>query len=121
MNKRELGRKGEEIAADFLREQGYQLIEENFWSRYGEIDLIAYEDDELVFIEVKSVTRSSLINPKQNINYLKKKHLERVARYYLLTEATEGLSCRFDIIAISKVKADCPKIELIRNAFLVDR
>ncbi|GAB6098917.1 YraN family protein [Halanaerocella petrolearia] len=117
MNTREIGKQGEYVAKKFLQEKGYRIQEENFWARYGEVDIIAYEGDYLVFIEVKLVRGDSFVEPQQQVDYQKQTHLRRVANYYLIEHNLE-VDCRFDVVAISQIQKDY-KIELIRNAFLV--
>lgn len=117
MNKRTLGSKGEIIAKEFLQKQGYKIKEENFWSRYGEIDIIAEDDDYLVFVEVKFSHQTSYVRPQEQITYYKQQHLKRVANYYLVTQQIEK-DCRFDVVAILQ-NEEQQEIELIRNAFLV--
>ncbi|PRX26649.1 putative endonuclease [Orenia metallireducens] len=115
MDTRSLGRMGEELAKLFLEKEGYQIIEENFWCRYGEIDLIALQKDYLVFIEVKLSSNKSYMNPQEKVDYRKQKKLEQVARYYLSNKQVES-DFRFDVVAISGDKRD-REIELFKNAF----
>ncbi|WP_297889701.1 YraN family protein, partial [Sulfurihydrogenibium sp.] len=56
MNKRSLGKEKEDIAANYLKEKGYEILERNFYTKYGEIDIIAYKDDTIVIVEVKDTT-----------------------------------------------------------------
>ena len=78
-----LGKKGEKIATNFLKKLGYKIIETNFSCRQGEIDIIAKDNSELVFVEVK--TRKSLEygSPADAVNTIKKIHIYKVAEYYL--------------------------------------
>ncbi|MCK8827122.1 YraN family protein [Natroniella acetigena] len=116
MNKREQGARGEKIAKKFLRKKGYQILEENFWTRYGEIDLIGQDGDYLVFIEVKLSTSRSFASPLEKVDYKKRQHLIRVARYYLSLQQQE-IDFRFDVVAILSYQQQ-NKIKLIKNAFL---
>ncbi|WP_408954568.1 YraN family protein [Natroniella sp. ANB-PHB2] len=116
MDKREKGEWGEKIAQEFLIKKGYQILEENFWTRYGEIDLIGQDGEYLVFIEVKLSTSSSFASPLEKIDYKKRQHLIRVARYYLSLKQQE-VDFRFDVVAILSYQQQ-NKIKLIKNAFL---
>jgi len=113
MDSRRKGKLGERLAKDFLIRRGYLILEENFWCRYGEIDLIAKDSTYLVFIEVKLVKNRAFVDAKEQVNYSKREHLKRVARYYLSYHQLDG-DFRFDVVAISN-----GEIELIQNAFLV--
>jgi len=96
----DIGKRGEAIAKTFLEKKGYLIWEENFRTRYGEIDLIAQDGEEIVFIEVK--TRGSLSHglPCESVNKKKQKKIKRVANYYLLTTGNLQHSCRMDVIEI---------------------
>lgn len=117
--RKELGQRGEEVAALYLRRKGYKIVEQNYRSsRLGEIDLIAREGKDLVFVEVK--TRSSLGfgEPEEAVNYQKQKRMIKLAHYYLLNQKLDQVSCRFDVVSIiidqgGKIK----NIKLIRDAF----
>lgn len=118
MNNREVGSYGEEVASDFLLAHGYEILEKNFWTRHGEIDLIGCEAGVLAFIEVKLARKGTSIAPQEQITQGKKQHLQRVAKYYLLEKGVTS-SCRFDLVAISGLEEENRQIELIKNAFLV--
>lgn len=100
INKKCFGNIGEDIGAKYLEQIGYKIIERNFNCRQGEIDIIAKDKDELVFIEVK--TRSSLFfgKPKEAVNFYKQKHILKSTRYYLYIHKLNNCFMRFDIIEI---------------------
>ncbi len=118
MNNREVGSYGEEIACHFLLAHDYDILEKNFWTRHGEIDLIGREAGVLAFIEVKLAREGTSITPQEQITQRKKQHLQRVAKYYLLERGGTS-NCRFDLVAISGLEEENRQIELIKNAFLV--
>ena len=112
-NKRKLGGEKEQLAGEFLERQGYQILEYNFYSRWGEIDIVAREDDYYVFLEVKY--RSSDRNgfPEEAVGYGKMQHMTKAAQYYLLRHGLpEDTPCRLDVVAI--LGREC---HLIRDAF----
>jgi putative endonuclease len=78
-----IGKYGERLAADFLIRQGIRIIETNYYTRYGEIDLIALMGDEILFVEVKTRTSSEYGYPEQAINYFKVRHLHKAIQIYL--------------------------------------
>jgi putative endonuclease len=95
-----LGRKGEQMAADALRERGYHIVEHNFRCRYGEIDLIAEEREDLVFVEVKTRRGSAFGLPEEAVTLTKRRKLAQVASYYLDLHAESDRSWRIDVVAI---------------------
>ncbi|PIU63414.1 MAG: YraN family protein [Armatimonadetes bacterium CG07_land_8_20_14_0_80_40_9] len=117
--RKELGQKGEEAAALYLRRKGYKIIEQNYrYSRLGEIDLIAQEGKDLVFVEVKTRSSLSFAEPEEAVNYQKQKRIIKLAQGYLLNQKLDQVSCRFDVVSIiidqgGKIKS----IKLIRDAF----
>ena len=79
--RKELGQKGEETAALYLRRKGYKIIEQNYrYSRLGEIDLIAQEGKDLVFVEVKTRSSLSFAEPEEAVNYQKQKRIIKLAQ-----------------------------------------
>ena len=110
-----LGRQAEELAAAHLREHGYRVLARNYQWRGGEIDLIAEEQDHLVFVEVRSCATRAHGDPLETVNWAKRRHIVRTAQHYI-----EGLRgplprMRFDVVAI--VFAPAFEIQLVRNAF----
>jgi len=96
-----LGKIGETIAAGELEKKGYEILESNFTTRFGEIDVIAFKNDVIVFIEVKTRTSRSFGKPEESIDTLKAKKIRKVAKYYLLKHLSrENLDYRFDIISV---------------------
>lgn len=95
-----LGRKGEEIAKKFLLDNSYQLIDQNFKFKNGEIDLIVKKDEYLVFVEVKARTNTQYGNPEYSITKKKKAAIYRTAEYYLFKKELENVDCRIDVITI---------------------
>ena len=114
INKKELGNIGEEISTNYLEKCGYEVIERNYRCRQGEIDIIARDNDELVFIEVK--TRSNLCfgRPREAVDGYKQNHIYKTARYYLYKNHLEKSYVRFDGIEIY-LKKDKYKLKLLKN------
>lgn len=98
--KQEIGKKGEEFATEYLEEKGYQIIERNFKCKQGEIDIIAKEKNEYVFIEVKTRTNSSYGMPSEAVDEKKQKHIWDAAKYYLYSHHLEKQYVRFDVIEV---------------------
>lgn len=113
MNKRRLGEDKEQVAADFLEAAGYQILERNFRCRMGEIDLIAKENETLIFTEVKYRASHKAGLPEEAVDFRKRQRICKVALYYLTTHVRRtDVPCRFDVIAI-----DGGEIRHHRNAF----
>lgn len=94
------GQSGEELAAAFLMEKGWRIVQRNFRCPCGEIDLVCEDNKTLVFVEVK--TRSGIVRgePGQAVNKDKKKRLARAAAIYLSTHTAWERPCRFDLVSI---------------------
>ena len=114
MNNIEKGRLGEEIALKYIISKGGTIVEKNYRTKMGGIDLIAKMNGELVFIEVKSRSNINYGYPCEAVNYKKKRKITNVAKYYILDNSLEDISVRFDVIEIYLTDK---KINHIVNAF----
>ena len=116
-NKR-LGSIGEKIAVDFLKQNGFKIIKQNFYSRFGEIDIIASDKLDLVFIEVKTRRNNLCGHPAESVNFTKQKKIKKTALEFISFQNINITSAnfRFDIIEIifNKKKFN---INHIKNAF----
>ncbi len=118
MNHIKLGSLGEDIAANYLSLNGYQIIERNFRSRLGEIDIIAKTSSTLVFIEVKTRRNFSFGIPSEAVTYGKQQKILHTALYYLKKmNIHQETSCRFDVIEVYKKKTGEAQCRHIENAF----
>ncbi|MCX5687086.1 MAG: YraN family protein [Candidatus Omnitrophica bacterium] len=118
----ESGKKGEDEAVSFLRRYGYKIIERNYRTKLGEIDIIADYKGCICFVEVRAKNNTTFGFPEETI--LKKKQLSvsKAALTYIKKFKLENKSCRFDVVAISNIDSAKPDIKLIKNAFdLSDR
>ena len=95
----ELGRRGEALAADYLKKQGYTIVEQNVRSRLGEIDLVAREKDCLVFVEVRT-RRTGDFSPEESIGRPKQRKLASLGLQYMQRQRGAESDWRIDIIAI---------------------
>jgi putative endonuclease len=114
--RRQLGDQGEDLAAAALRQQGYKILERNYVTPLGEIDLIAQKGRTVVVVEVK--TRKSLRfgSPQESVSLTKQKRLRRLADYYLKDKRLTGAPVRFDVVAVT-LAGEGPQVEIIPNAF----
>lgn len=115
-----LGESGEEAAFEFLKNEGYRILERNYTTPLGEIDIIAQDRDCLVFVEVKSLSDTSYILPQEMLNKRKQEQIIRVALSYLKAKGLSDADCRFDCVAVVFSLGKKPEIELIKNAFQSD-
>ena len=118
-----LGKRGEELAADYLRSVGCGILTSNYRCPWGEIDLIARDGDELAFVEVRTRRISSYGAPQESITRHKAEHLVTAARHYLQGYAQENgqkdLPWRIDLIGITMENGrSSPQIDHIKYAIL---
>ena len=112
-----VGKEGESITEKYLRGKNYEIIEKNYYCRQGEIDIIAKDKEELVFIEVKTRTNKNYGEPIDAVTYYKRKHLFKTIEYYLYIKKLENSFVRIDIIEILK-KENKFYIRHIKNAMI---
>lgn len=116
--KQELGRRGEALAAAALEKAGYTIIERNYRCRYGEVDIVAREAGDLVFVEVKTRRSRTYGHPAEAVGRRKQEHLLRVASHYLQNTSQPDVGCRFDVVAVHLDAGGRQKnIEIIKGAF----
>ena len=117
MTRRETGILGEKLAGDFLRERGYEILEANYRSPYGEIDLIARHKGYLVFVEVRTKKSREFGSPEESITQTKKEHLTATAWHYLESQESPPQLWRIDAVAVELDRQNQPlRIEIIENA-----
>ena len=107
MNKRRFGIIGEKIAQGYLVNKGYEILETNFYTKRGEIDIIAKNDKCIIFIEVKTRTTLKFGTPAMAINYTKKKHIRNVAKTFLHLHRLNNSEVRFDVIEVFINEGKC--------------
>jgi putative endonuclease len=112
-----LGRRCEIDGAGFLRSLGFRVVGSGYRTRLGELDLIAWDGDILVFIEVKSLR--SQAPPEDAVGFRKRQRVIRAAQSYMNTYHLRAVSYRFDILAISVPPGGEPEFRHIRDAFRV--
>lgn len=115
--KKKLGRDGESVAASFLKEKGYIILERNFAYRRGEIDIIAKFEETLHFVEVKTRKSTLYGTPAMTVTALKQQKIFNTAAYYLQKKGILNSPCSFDVIEIFKFPDGKFAINHIENAF----
>ncbi len=118
--KQEFGKYGEDVATDYLFNNGYSILCRNFSCKQGEIDIIALDhspkEEEIVFVEVKSRFDTRCGNPADAVNLYKMKHIFKVAQYFLMINKLENIYARFDVIEVLGKDTNNLKINHIKNA-----
>lgn len=111
-NKRTIGFEHEKIAGEYLKKCGYEIIEYNFYSRHGEIDIIAKHEGYLVFVEVKYREDNKSGHPLEAVSLVKQKTICKCALYYMKKNGIQDVPVRFDVVGILG-----NKVTLVQNAF----
>ena len=117
-SKKQLGKIGELLAMKFLKQKGYQIIERNYRSAWGEIDLVVQDGDVLAFVEVKTRRSLKFGAPQLAVTNSKQRKISKTALQYLQEKELFDYVCRFDVISIVfPPDPSEPIIEHIENAF----
>jgi putative endonuclease len=111
-----LGRRGENVAARFLRNQGYKIIQRNYACPVGEVDIVAKEGRTLVFVEVKTRADDDP-SPETQVNAVKQQQLTKAATVYLARYGQPQPPARFDVVAVVWPEGESPRIRHTTNAF----
>lgn len=113
LERKALGKSGEDLAAEFLKTQNYQIIARNSRNKFGEIDIIAKDGDFVVLVEVKTKQYISQGRPEEQVDWFKQRKLRLLAR--ALSKDYPENSIRIDVVAIDLTLPE-PKINHIVNA-----
>lgn len=111
-NNKLVGKLGEDLAAKFLKKNGYEIIKRNYTNEYGEIDIIAAHDGFLIFVEVKTRSSDEFGLPSEAVNAHKIRKISQVASYYIHSKHLYDYPVRFDVIEVCD-----GKVNHIENAF----
>lgn len=114
---RDRGVTGEDYAVCALQKSKYEIIERNFRTPAGEIDIVARDRDCLVFVEVRTRSSVEFGLPQETVVARKRDRLCRAARWYLQKNKRDDAVCRFDVVAIVVNDAESPRVEVIKDAF----
>lgn len=113
---RAVGNSGEELVAKYIKKQRYKILQRNYNTPYGEIDIIAQLKDVTVFIEVKSRSDTTFGLGREAVTHTKQQHIIRSAQYYLVANKLYGSAVRFDV---AEVDLNNGNITYIEDAFRV--
>lgn len=115
--KKSTGSRGEKLARKYIKKQGMKILETNYRAIRGEIDIIAQEDSQIVFIEVKTNDVGSNVSPELRVNPAKQRQIGKIARAYLQKTGKHGIDCRFDVVGVILHEKGKHEITHIRDAF----
>jgi len=116
--KQQVGKEGEDLAAEFLRKNGYKILGKNFRSHFGEIDIIAQEKKTLCFVEVKTRHSQKFGSPADAVSRQKQGKIIKTAIFYMNQKRLENVDMRFDVVSVLFWKKEgLLQIEIIKNAF----
>ena len=110
--KKFLGYLGEKKAQNFLKKQGYKILLANYVTPFGEADIVAKIDDELVFVEVKTRTNEKFGRPCEAVDIKKQEKYRRICDYYFIENKLDDQNVSFAVIEILR-----NQINFIKNAF----
>ncbi len=116
MHSRELGRKGEIAAQEFLKRRGYRILATNYRCRFGEIDIVSESDGTVVFVEVKTRSSDRFGQPAEAVTRSKRARLYRLAQEFLLRHNLADVPVRFDVLSINRAGRNM-EIEHLEGAF----
>src|SRR3989338_418426 len=112
-----LGAVGEELAFHHLTRHGYKVLLRNYESPMGEIDMIAKQNGDIVFVEVKTRSSDAYGTPAEAVTRLKQRQIVKSALYYLKRYGVQGRCCRFDVVSVLLAPEKEPVIDILVNAF----
>lgn len=114
--RRELGARGERVAEGYLKSRGFRVLERNYRSKLGEIDLVCRDKGSIVFVEVKTRTSVLYGDGMAAVGPRKQQKLRRLAQQYLQEHRLESAEARFDVLSVMLV-SDEPTVEHVEGAF----
>lgn len=117
MNNIELGKKGEDRAAEHLQSKGYIILDRNYRFMRAEVDIVAASNREIVFVEVKTRRTKTFGKPEDSVDDTKKKQLFKVAEAWLHERRMEGSPVRFDVVSIMNPGSTEERIHHFEGAF----
>ena len=115
----QFGRQAEDLALRYLQKQDLTLLERNFRSRFGEIDLIMRQNNTIIFVEVRARKTAAFLHPAESVDYRKRDKIRKTSQVYMhKTAAWNRFDMRFDVIALTgSMGSPGMKIDWIKAAF----
>lgn len=120
MNTKRIGDRGEEQAAAYLEQKGYAILERQYRTPLGEIDLIARDGRTLAFVEVKTRRNERFGSPSSAVGWEKQRRIIRAAMWYMNQRQGDVPPCRFDVVEVYAPPEGAWKVRHLENAFEAD-
>ena len=117
MDRRARGQWGEELAARAYTQKGYRVVEKNYHTRMGEIDLVVEKDGMWIFAEVKTRAEKAPVSGAEAVDYRKQQKIIRAVQYYLAQYNMGEAGIRFDVVEVTHSEKTAPLVHIIPNAF----
>jgi len=114
---RDKGNEGEELACTFLEMKGWIILDRNYHFEKAEVDIVAYDDKNIVFVEVKTRSGVYFGRPEDYVTPQKEKNIFKAAEAWLYERKMEGSPVRFDVVSVVQNGNDAPEITHIEDAF----
>lgn len=114
---RQLGDDGEELAAAYLESKGYIILERNYFFEHAEVDIVAFDESCIVFVEVKMRSSNKYGEPEEYVDELKVENIYKAAEAWLYERKMDGTPVRFDVVSILHTENNAPDIRHFENAF----
>ncbi len=117
MSRRGAGKTAEDAAAGYLRSGGYRILERNYSTPLGEIDIVALDGDVVCFVEVRSRSGGGFGGALEALPRSKQRQVTRAAMAYMKARRLDGMKVRFDFAAVEMSEEGEASVELVKNAF----
>lgn len=117
MYNKNVGNFGEMLVITYLENLNYKILERNYNTKFGEIDIIAKDKDEYVFIEVKTRTSNKYGMPSESVNINKEKHIQDSSKVYIFLNNLENKYIRYDVIEVYFISKSKYYINHLKNNF----
>lgn len=115
---RQIGEEGEELAAVYLESKGYTVVDRNYFFEHAEVDIVAFDESCIVFVEVKKRADTAFGKPEDFITPEKIDNLYKAAEAWIYERKMDTAPARFDVVAIVQKDNDAPEIKHFENAFV---
>lgn len=118
---RQIGNEGEELAAAYLESKGYTILEQNYHFERAEVDIVAYNESFIIFVEVKKRATNWFGEPEEYIDDEKMENVYKAAEAWIYERKMDGAPVRFDVISILQKDSEAPDIKHFKNVFVPGR
>lgn len=114
---RERGTEAEELACAYLESKGWRILERNYFFEHSEVDIVAYDDKAIVFVEVKMRSSTKFGQPEEFVTDVKVQNVFKAAEAWMYERKMEGSPVRFDVVGIIQKNNEAPEFRHIEDAF----